>query len=160
MSIARPGVVAGGTAARCAQLVRRVPFAIDPRATRRGRSEEQRSEAHRERCPDGELTFAIDALGALIHMVQGEAVVPRLLPDTAPGETAPEEPLADGEAAALGDMMRAVVTEGSATFLSAVPCVRSRPLPGFLCFPQTLPFLVLRRSFSLPSAENDCCHRA
>jgi cell division protein FtsI/penicillin-binding protein 2 len=54
-------------------------------------------------------------------VAQGEAVVPRLLPDADPAEAAPEEPLTGREAAALRDMMRAVVTEGSATFLSAVP---------------------------------------
>ncbi len=54
-------------------------------------------------------------------VVQGEAVVPRLLPDADPAEASPEEPLTGGEAAALRDLMRAVVTEGSATFLSAVP---------------------------------------
>jgi cell division protein FtsI/penicillin-binding protein 2 len=54
-------------------------------------------------------------------VAQGEAVVPRLLPDAEVSEAAPEEPLTGQEAAALRDLMRAVVTEGSATFLSTVP---------------------------------------
>ena len=54
-------------------------------------------------------------------VVRGSTVVPRLLPDADPVEASPEVPLTDGEAAALRDMMRAVVTEGSATFLADVP---------------------------------------
>ena len=54
-------------------------------------------------------------------VVKGEAVVPRLLPDADATEASPEEPLTGKEAAALRDLMRAVVTEGSGRFLSAVP---------------------------------------
>ncbi|MGZ8744774.1 MAG: penicillin-binding transpeptidase domain-containing protein [Nocardioides sp.] len=54
-------------------------------------------------------------------VVRGAAVVPRLLPDADPVQASPEEPLSAREAAALRDMMRAVVTEGSATFLSDLP---------------------------------------
>lgn len=66
----------------------------------------------------------------------GRGVVPRLVVDPEPGATATDEataspapsatagpatPLTEAEAAALRDMMRAVVTEGGATLLADVP---------------------------------------
>ncbi|WP_345750974.1 penicillin-binding transpeptidase domain-containing protein [Microbacterium rhizophilus] len=50
----------------------------------------------------------------------GHTVVPHLIADRA-GEAAPDQPLTEEEAAALRELMRAVVTEGSATFLGAIP---------------------------------------
>ncbi|MER7796667.1 penicillin-binding transpeptidase domain-containing protein [Microbacterium sp. NPDC096154] len=50
----------------------------------------------------------------------GHTVVPHLLVDRA-GEAKPATPLTEAEAAALRGFMRAVVTEGSATFLGAAP---------------------------------------
>ena len=54
-------------------------------------------------------------------VADGRAVVPRLLPDNPVQEAAPDQPLTQQEAAALQDMMRAVVTEGTSTFLGDVP---------------------------------------
>jgi cell division protein FtsI/penicillin-binding protein 2 len=51
----------------------------------------------------------------------GQAVVPRLLPDQAVTGPAPERPLTQEEADALREMMRTVVTRGTATFLGDVP---------------------------------------
>ena len=54
-------------------------------------------------------------------VAQGRAVVPRLLPDNPVQGTEPDQPLTAQEAGALQDMMRAVVTEGTATFLVDAP---------------------------------------
>lgn len=54
-------------------------------------------------------------------VAQGQAIVPRLLPDQPVPETEVDQPLTTQEADALQDMMRAVVTEGTATFLGDVP---------------------------------------
>jgi cell division protein FtsI/penicillin-binding protein 2 len=48
-------------------------------------------------------------------------VVPRLLPDQQASDVDPAQPLTQEEAAALRDMMRAVVTEGTGSFLADVP---------------------------------------
>lgn len=53
-------------------------------------------------------------------VARGATVVPRLLAD-APTPAADATPLTDAEAAMLRDLMRAVVTEGGATFLADVP---------------------------------------
>lgn len=50
----------------------------------------------------------------------GRTVVPHLIADRT-AEAEPAQPLTDQEAGALRELMRAVVTEGSATFLSGVP---------------------------------------
>ncbi len=54
-------------------------------------------------------------------VAQGRAIVPRLLPDQPVPETQVDQPLTEQEADALQDMMRAVVTEGTAEFLDDVP---------------------------------------
>lgn len=54
-------------------------------------------------------------------VADGRAVVPRLLPDNPVPEAEPDQPLTQQEADALQDMMRAVVTEGTSTFLGDVP---------------------------------------
>jgi cell division protein FtsI/penicillin-binding protein 2 len=50
----------------------------------------------------------------------GRTVVPYLLEDYRP-EATPKAPLAPGEAVALADLMRAVVAEGSGSFLAGLP---------------------------------------
>jgi cell division protein FtsI/penicillin-binding protein 2 len=60
--------------------------------------------------------MAMAAVAASV--VEGRAVVPRLLPDHQPGpQEQPARPLSQAEAGDLRDVMRAVVTEGTATFL-------------------------------------------
>lgn len=54
-------------------------------------------------------------------VVAGQAVVPWLVGNEPPATDAPAEPLTEGEAAALRDMMRAVVTDGGARVLADVP---------------------------------------
>ncbi|HYN57405.1 MAG TPA: penicillin-binding transpeptidase domain-containing protein, partial [Motilibacterales bacterium] len=63
--------------------------------------------------------MAMAAVAASV--AQGEAVVPRLLPDLAVPAADPAAPLTAEEAEALRDMMRAVVSEGTAAFLADVP---------------------------------------
>jgi hypothetical protein len=63
--------------------------------------------------------MAMAAVAASV--ARGEVVVPRLLPDQQTEPATPKEPLTASEAAAVRDMMRAVVTEGSATFLAGLP---------------------------------------
>lgn len=54
-------------------------------------------------------------------VVRGETVAPRLIDGDEADEARPAQPLAEGEADDLREMMRAVVSEGSADFLAAVP---------------------------------------
>jgi cell division protein FtsI/penicillin-binding protein 2 len=63
--------------------------------------------------------LAMAAVAASV--ADGSAVLPRLLPDHAQAQVAPQVPVTAEEAAALRDMMRAVVTEGTAPFLRDVP---------------------------------------
>ena len=63
--------------------------------------------------------MAMAAVAASV--AQGEAVVPRLLPDLPSAQADPAAPLTPEEADALRDMMRAVVTEGTGGFLADVP---------------------------------------
>ena len=63
--------------------------------------------------------MAMAAVAASV--AEGRAVVPRLLPDLPAPEADPAAPLTAEEADALRDMMRAVVTEGTARFLEDVP---------------------------------------
>ncbi len=63
--------------------------------------------------------MAMAAVAASV--AQGDTVVPRLLPDRPVEAAEPPKPLKAKEAAALRDMMRAVVTEGTSTFLRDVP---------------------------------------
>jgi cell division protein FtsI/penicillin-binding protein 2 len=63
--------------------------------------------------------LAMAAVAASV--AQGTAVVPRLLPDQPVQQVQPAQPLTPQEATALQEMMRAVVTEGTATFLGGVP---------------------------------------
>ena len=58
--------------------------------------------------------------GVAASVRSGRTVVPHLLPDQAP-EADPAMPLTSAEAAALREVMRAVVTEGSGAFLSGLP---------------------------------------
>jgi cell division protein FtsI/penicillin-binding protein 2 len=83
--------------------------------------------------PDSETERAADLIGqgrvqatplgmatVAASIQAGRTVVPHLIADR-PGEPAPDAPLTDAEAVALRELMRAVVTEGSATFLGAIP---------------------------------------
>lgn len=63
--------------------------------------------------------MAMAAVSASV--ADGRAVVPRLLPDVASPEGDPPRPLTPAEAESLRDIMRAVVTEGTAGFLRDVP---------------------------------------
>ncbi len=54
-------------------------------------------------------------------VVEGSAVLPRLLPDVKVEEKAPTEPLTAGEAQRLRTMMRAVVERGSGSLLGDLP---------------------------------------
>ncbi|MBD8869349.1 penicillin-binding protein [Nocardioides sp. MJB4] len=63
--------------------------------------------------------LAMAAVAASV--VEGRAVLPRLLPDVDVERVDPSQPLTGAEAGALRAMMRAVVTEGSASFLADVP---------------------------------------
>jgi cell division protein FtsI/penicillin-binding protein 2 len=63
--------------------------------------------------------LAMAAVAASV--AEGRTVVPRLLPDIASPEADPTQPLTAEEAEALRDMMRAVVTQGTAGFLRDVP---------------------------------------
>ncbi len=66
--------------------------------------------------------LALLAMAAVAGSVaQGRAIVPRLLPDHPVPETEPDQPLTTQEADALQDMMRGVVTDGTATFLGDAP---------------------------------------
>jgi cell division protein FtsI/penicillin-binding protein 2 len=63
--------------------------------------------------------MAMAAVAASV--AEGSTVVPRLLPELPAPEADPAAPLTPEEADALRDMMRAVVTEGTAGFLGDVP---------------------------------------
>jgi cell division protein FtsI/penicillin-binding protein 2 len=63
--------------------------------------------------------MAMAAVAASV--AEGRTVVPRLLPDLPAPEADPAAPLTAEEADALRDMMRAVVTDGTAGFLEDVP---------------------------------------
>lgn len=54
-------------------------------------------------------------------IARGETVTPRLLPDGAATNVQADQPLSAEEAGQLRDIMRAVVTDGSARFLNDVP---------------------------------------
>ncbi|WOF24400.1 penicillin-binding transpeptidase domain-containing protein [Microbacterium betulae] len=85
--------------------------------------------------PEGETEKAADLIGqgrvlatplamatVAASIQAGQTVVPHLLADRV-GEADPAQPLTEDEAAALQSLMRSVVTEGSATFLGAIPGV-------------------------------------
>ena len=70
----------------------------------------------------GKVLASPMAMAAVAASVaEGRTVVPRLLPEVAAPEATPGQPLTAEEAEALRDIMRAVVTEGTAGFLSDVP---------------------------------------
>jgi cell division protein FtsI/penicillin-binding protein 2 len=70
----------------------------------------------------GKVLASPMAMAAVAASVaEGTTVVPRLLPDLPAPEADPAAPLTPEEADALRDMMRAVVTEGTARFLQGVP---------------------------------------
>ncbi|MGB8021954.1 MAG: penicillin-binding transpeptidase domain-containing protein [Candidatus Nanopelagicales bacterium] len=70
----------------------------------------------------GKVLASPMAMAAVAASVgEGRAVVPQLIRDRELVEAVPAQPLTKEEAAALRDMMRAVVTEGTATFLRDVP---------------------------------------
>jgi cell division protein FtsI/penicillin-binding protein 2 len=54
-------------------------------------------------------------------VLEGKAVLPRLLPDHETAQKEPKTPLTEGEAKQLRSMMRAVVEQGSGSLLSGVP---------------------------------------
>ncbi len=70
----------------------------------------------------GKVLASPMAMAAVAGSVaEGRAVVPRLLPDQDAPVVEPGQPLSKEEADSLRDMMRAVVTEGTARFLADVP---------------------------------------
>jgi cell division protein FtsI/penicillin-binding protein 2 len=70
----------------------------------------------------GQVLASPMAMAAVAASVaQGAVVVPRLLPELASPTADPANPLTPEEAEVLRDLMRAVVTEGTAGFLSDVP---------------------------------------
>ena len=70
----------------------------------------------------GKVLASPMAMAAVAGSVaEGRAVVPRLLPDNPAQEAEPAQPMTAQEAGALQDMMRAVVTEGTSTFLADAP---------------------------------------
>ena len=70
----------------------------------------------------GKVLASPMAMAAVAASVaEGRTVVPSLLPDQPAPEAGPAAPLTAEEADALRDMMRGVVTEGTATFLADVP---------------------------------------
>ena len=70
----------------------------------------------------GKVLASPMAMAAVAASVaEGRAVVPRLLPDLPAPTANPGTPLTPEEADALRDMMRAVVTEGTARFLADLP---------------------------------------
>jgi cell division protein FtsI/penicillin-binding protein 2 len=70
----------------------------------------------------GKVLASPMAMAAVAGSVaEGRAVVPRLLPDLPAPTADPAAPLTPEEADALRDMMRAVVTEGTARFLADLP---------------------------------------
>ncbi|MCW2834836.1 MAG: penicillin-binding protein [Nocardioides sp.] len=84
--------------------------------------------------PEGETEAAADLIGqgkvlaspmtmatVAASVAAGRAVLPVLLPDHEVTQTAPAAPLTPAEAGDLRALMRAVVTEGSASFLADLP---------------------------------------
>jgi cell division protein FtsI/penicillin-binding protein 2 len=70
----------------------------------------------------GKVLASPMAMAAVAASVaEGRTVVPRLLPDLNDPEADPADPLTPEEADSLRDMMRAVVTEGTARFLEDLP---------------------------------------
>jgi cell division protein FtsI/penicillin-binding protein 2 len=84
--------------------------------------------------PEGETEAAADLIGqgkvlaspmamatVAASVAAGRAVLPVLLPEHAATQTPPSAPLAGSEAASLRALMRAVVTDGSGSFLLDLP---------------------------------------
>lgn len=84
--------------------------------------------------PAGETEAAADLIGqgkvlaspmamatVAASVAAGRAVLPVLLPSLGTSQTAPAAPLTGSEAAALTGLMRAVVTDGSGSFLADLP---------------------------------------
>lgn len=84
--------------------------------------------------PEGETEAAADLIGqgkvlaspmamatVAASVAAGRAVLPVLLPALSVSQTAPATPLTAGEAASLKALMRAVVTDGSGSFLADLP---------------------------------------
>ena len=84
--------------------------------------------------PEGETEAAADLIGqgkvlasplamatVAASVAAGRAVLPVLLPDLATEQVAPSVPLTASEAASLQVLMRAVVTDGSGSFLLGLP---------------------------------------
>ncbi len=84
--------------------------------------------------PEGETEAAADLIGqgkvlaspmamatVAASVTAGRAVLPVLLPDLDVAQNAPAAPLTAGEAASLKGLMRAVVTDGSGSFLADLP---------------------------------------
>jgi cell division protein FtsI/penicillin-binding protein 2 len=59
--------------------------------------------------------------GVAASVARGRRVVPHLLQDTTAADGGVTRPLTPEEAGMLSSMMRAVVTEGTATFLDDLP---------------------------------------
>jgi cell division protein FtsI/penicillin-binding protein 2 len=84
--------------------------------------------------PEGETEAAADLIGqgkvlaspmamatVAASVAAGRAVLPVLLPDLGTAQTPPSAPLTAGEATSLRALMRAVVTDGSGSFLLDLP---------------------------------------
>ena len=84
--------------------------------------------------PEGETEAAADLIGqgkvlasplvmatVAASVAAGRAVLPVLLPSLPVSQTAPAAPLTGGETASLKALMRAVVTDGSGSFLADLP---------------------------------------
>ena len=84
--------------------------------------------------PEGETEAAADLIGqgkvlaspmamatVAASVAAGRAVLPKLLPALSPSQTPPSAPLTASEATALKGLMRAVVTDGSGSFLADLP---------------------------------------
>jgi cell division protein FtsI/penicillin-binding protein 2 len=83
---------------------------------------ESATEAAASMIGQGRILASPMAMAAVAASVaEGRTVVPRLLPELVSPTAGPEQPLTDQEADALRDMLRAVVTEGTAQFLADVP---------------------------------------
>ncbi|WP_460793993.1 penicillin-binding transpeptidase domain-containing protein, partial [Nocardioides pacificus] len=83
---------------------------------------ESETEAAADLIGQGRVLASPMAMATVMASVSaGRAVLPTLLPDVEVEQTAPEQPLTPGETRDLRAMLRAVVTEGSGSFLADVP---------------------------------------
>lgn len=94
-----------------------VPFFAGSVPAEAGETEHAASMIGQGRVEASPLAMAVVA-ASIAH---GETVTPRLLQDSSANVVQADQPVTAAEAAQLEDMMRAVVTDGSAVFLNDVP---------------------------------------